>query len=157
MGRVPRAAKREGSAGAVRRCPWLWCQGRGSGSWHLLSPCREARTAPTRQDSKWLLCLCAVNREQLSVMGRGAASQGGPPAPLQPMVGEPSQLGCPRPHTACDRPQPCPPWQSACSASLVSPMSCRVRLCQGGRSMEEQPEEPSKLKVVLPQTWQRAL
>lgn len=118
-GRVPRAADRKGSAGAAGRCPWLWRQGRGTSSWHLLSPCREARTAPARPDSKRLLCPRAVSREpaKRDGQGRGATSQWGPPAPLQ---------------SGCPRPQPCPP---ACSAS-VSPASCRVRLCRGGGSVE---------------------
>lgn len=137
MGRVPRAAEREGSSGAARRCPWLRCQGRGSSSWHLLSPCREARTAPARPGSKWLLCPCAANGEpaEHNGQGKGAASQEGPPASLQPWrESHPSLPVLDLSHV--------PP--GGCLLSLpVSPVSCRVRLCQGGRSMEEQPEEPS--------------
>lgn len=114
MGRVPRAAEREGSAGAAGRCPWLWCQGRDNGSWHLLSPCREARTAPARPDSKRLLCPCVGNGEpaERDGQGRGAPS----PTASIPPCREPSPTGCPRPQTPA-----IPLLPSACPASRCPP------------------------------------
>lgn len=100
MGRVPRAAEREGSAGTAGRCPWLWSQGQGSGSWHLLSPCREVSTAPARPDRRRLLCPCAVNGEPAGHDGQGRgqpASQGTPSPSAAPHPGSHPSLAVPDP------------------------------------------------------------
>lgn len=136
-GRDGEAAEREGSAGTAGRCPRLG-SGVKDGAAAPGTSCplagRRGQRLPARQQEA-AVSLCR-DGSQPSVMGRAGGTQpGGNPVAVQPRAGEPSQPGCPRPQSGCPRPQPCPPSRVPAQRPCV-PVSCRVRLCQGSRSME---------------------
>lgn len=135
----PRAAEREGSAGAAGRCPRPWCQGRGTSSQRLPSPCRGRGRSLPGPGSERPLCPYAAGREPAEQRLPGAE-----PGRAGGTTGRwgPSAHGEGR----CLSPAPADPQPGSAFPSPPPPiMRCRVRLVPRRRERGggQQPEEPS--------------